>query len=69
MKALSKSNVMPHVVLSRRNLENLLHMLDNRDKARPALDNGVLIVEAEEDEEHYADRALGAPGHTSWEPS
>lgn len=53
-----------HFVLSRRNILNLLHMLDNRDKARPALMGGGFVIEAQEDDEHYGDRAAGP---MSWE--
>jgi hypothetical protein len=57
-----------HVRLSRRNIENLLHMLDDRDKIRPALsgrDNHFeILVEAQENDEHYVDRPAGS---MSWE--
>ena len=57
-----------HVSLSRRNIENLLHMLDNRTKTRPSLENlledTILLVEAEENDEHYGERE---PGKMSWE--
>ena len=56
------------VSLSRRNIENLLHMLDNRDKVVPALsgrDNHIeILVMPEEDDVHYADREAGK---MSWE--
>lgn len=55
-----------HFTLSRRNLEALLHMLDNRDKKRPALMGDGFMVEAQEDDEHYGDRK---PGTMSWEAS
>ena len=53
-----------HIVLSRRNLMSLLHMLDNRDKVRPTIVHGQLYVEAEEDDVHYGDRQAGT---MSWE--
>jgi len=54
-----------HIVLSRRNVEALLHMLDNRDKGRPALVKGSgLIVEVRENEDYYQGRT---PGVMSWE--
>lgn len=54
-----------HVILSRKNIESLLHMLDNRDKARPAIVKGDgLVVEVQEDGEHYQGVT---PGVMSWE--
>ena len=57
-----------HVVLSRRNLESLTKMLDDRDKWQPALtrqDEDVnILVEVQEDSEHYDGRAIGP---MSWE--
>lgn len=54
-----------HIILSRRNIEALLHMLDNRTKQRPALVKGDgVVVEAQEDDEHY--RGV-TPGVMSWE--
>lgn len=54
-----------HIILSRRNVEALLHMLDNRDKQRPAIVKGDgLVVEVQEDGEHYEGRT---PGVMSWE--
>jgi len=70
MRAIFNENMqMVHVSLSRRNIENLLHMLDNRDKSRPSLsarDNDIeILIEAQEDDEHYVD---GRPaGAMSWE--
>lgn len=57
------------LTLSRRNLNSLLHMLDDRDKGQPALsgrDQHVeILVEAQEDEAHYTN---GQPaGKMSWE--
>lgn len=61
---------MVHVRLSRRNLENLIHMLDERDKARPGLtcrDNDIeILIEAQENDEHYDAKGLPA-GSMSWE--
>ena len=53
-----------HIVLSRKNVESLLHMLDNRDKEQPGLAHHDLIVEVEEDNVHYVDREAG---QMSWE--
>jgi DNA-directed RNA polymerase subunit H (RpoH/RPB5) len=54
-----------HIILSRKNVEALLHMLDHRDKQRPAILKGDgLIVEVQENDEHYTDRT---PGVMSWE--
>ena len=53
-----------HFVLSRRNVNNLLHMLDNRDKARPALIGDGFLIEIEEDDVHYEGREAGT---MSWE--
>lgn len=54
--------------LSRRNINALLRMLDERDKVMPALsgrDKHVeILVLAQEDEEHYTDYAAGS---MSWE--
>ena len=55
-----------HIVLSRRNLNNLLHMLDEGIKTRPGLVGDGFIVEAEEDDTHYAGRDYPA-GTMSWE--
>ena len=52
------------VALSRKNVEALLHMLDNRDKQKPALIGDGFIVEVQENDEHYEDRE---PGSMSWE--
>jgi hypothetical protein len=56
--------------LSRRNIKALLHMLDHRDKAIPALSSNdgeyEILVIAQEDDEHYAGRGHGA-GRMSWE--
>ncbi len=57
------------VTLSRRNLESLIKMLDDRDKWQPALerlteDNITISVLAQEDSEHYDGRAIGP---MSWE--
>lgn len=57
-----------HLRLSRRNIVSMLRMLDDRDKGAPALngrDQGVeIIVQAQEDDEHYLDRPAG---RMSWE--
>lgn len=55
-----------HFILSRRNINALLHMLDNRDKTRPALHGDGFIIEAQEDDEHYNDREWPI-GRMSWE--
>ena len=57
---------MIHIKLSRRNVEALLHMLDNRDKVQPAIIKGQYIIEVEENDVHYGDRE---PGVMSWEES
>jgi len=47
------------VTLSRRNLETLIKMLDHKTgiaSLKRLTDEGVLLVRAEEDDEHYADR-------------
>lgn len=51
-----------HIVLSRRNLLALLHKLDKSGSSRTLVkscDNGVLIVRAEDDSEHYGDKKPG----------
>lgn len=51
------------VVLSRRNLKTLLLKLDEPTSARTLhrlTDNGYLVVKAEADDVHYADRTAGA---------
>lgn len=61
-----------NITLSRRNLTNLLHMLDNNIHQEPALmvrddhgeDDVVVLVQPQEDDEHYEDRE---PGSMSWE--
>lgn len=61
------SIVPAHIILSRKNVESLLHMLDHRDKQRPALVKGNgLIVEVQENDDYYKDRT---PGVMSWERS
>ena len=45
-----------HIVLSRRNIESLLHMLDHRDKQRPAIvTSSGLTVEVQENDDYYDD--------------
>lgn len=55
------------VVLSRRNLLSLLHKLDMEGSARTLVKHGcerhaVLVVQCEDDAEHYASRPEGGPG-------
>ena len=68
MRIIVKGENVIEVSLSRKNIESLLYMLDNRDKARPALaredDDCVLLVVAEENDEHYM---LREPGTMCWE--
>ena len=56
------------VTLSRRNLESLTKMLDDRDKWQPTLtrhgDDITILVEVQEDSEHYDGREIGP---MSWE--
>ena len=54
-----------HIILSRTNLENLLYMLDNRIKEKPAIVKGMFFVEVQEDEEHYGEQE--SPGKMSWQ--
>lgn len=51
-----------HVTLSRRNLETLLKKLDDPTSAKVLYcktDHGVLIVTAQENDQHYRDRIPG----------
>lgn len=50
------------IVLSRRNLLALLHKLDKPGSAKTLIkrtENGLLVVQAEEDQDHYGDVSPG----------
>lgn len=62
MRLESNNNIPVLIVLSRRNLQALLAKLDQPDSARTLLggaDARGVIVRAEDDDEHYADRDPG----------
>lgn len=64
---LTASNQFPFVtvVVSRRNVLALLHKLDMEGSARTLVKDdptGRLILQVEDDQEHYATRPEGAPG-------